>query len=71
MTLTEAFKEGAKRGIIDWTLRVDAVRNGIPKFYIHPANASGVTLDFELDEAVNGHEILIALPHNEKAVWPE
>jgi len=70
MTLAEAFKQGAERGIIDWTLRVDTC-GGVPKFYIHPSNKSGVTLDFKLDEAVGGHEILIALPNNDAAVWPE
>jgi len=70
MTLAEALKEGARRGIIDWTIRVKEA-DGLVKFYIHPANKSGVTLDFTLDRTVQDLEFLEPDPQNEQAVWPE
>lgn len=70
MTLSEALKEGVKRGIIDWSLRVTE-SDGLVKFYIHPTSKSGVTLDFELDRTVNDLEFLEPSVWNNKAVWPE
>lgn len=70
MTLADAFKEGTKRGIIDWRVRVDTT-GGLVKFYIHPADKPGVTLDFSLDQAIGGHEILIPASFNQDMQWSE
>ena len=70
MTLSQALKEGHKRGVVAWELRVKE-SDGLVKFYIHPMSVSGVTLDFALDQAVDGEELLLADPQNANAVWPE
>lgn len=46
ISLREMFVRGAKRGIIDYSVRCTLDGQGNPVFYIHPSSASGDTLDF-------------------------
>ncbi len=46
MTLEEYLKSNCDRQIIDHLIRAEIGNDGKPRFYIHPANASGETLDF-------------------------
>jgi len=49
-TLDKYIKENHERGIIDHALRANVDENGRITFYIHPANAEGDTLDYELND---------------------
>ena len=46
MTLQQYLENNCKRGVIDHAIRAEIGEDGNPRFYIHPANVSGVTLDF-------------------------
>ena len=52
--LSEYFRENAKNGIIDFSLRAFVQQNGIITFYIHPDGKDGETLDYE----VNGNDLV-------------
>ena len=66
--LEQYFRECDKNRIIDHALRVTVSQNSV-KFYIHPINANGDTLDFEvkgngLIPLVNGSEIQKTIEHS-------
>lgn len=68
MTLSEALREGLKRGIYEWRV-VPADDGGLIRFMIHPLSKDGVTLDFTLDQAVGGHELLLPDKYTAEAQW--
>lgn len=51
-TLHEYLTENHDRNVIDHALRASVSADGTVTFYIHPANVSGDTLDFELDSVI-------------------
>lgn len=46
MTLEQYLKSNCERQVIDHAIRAEIGKDGNPRFYIHPANVSGETLDF-------------------------
>lgn len=46
MTLEQYLKSNCERQVIDHAIRAEIGKDGNPRFYIHPANVSGDTLDF-------------------------
>ena len=68
MTLSEALREGLKRGIYEW--RLVPADNGRVLFMVHPLSKDGVTLDFILDQTVEGLEFLEPDKATENARWP-
>lgn len=46
MNLEEYLKTNCAAGVIDHSIRAEIGKDGNPRFYIHPANVSGETLDF-------------------------
>lgn len=46
MNLEEYLKVNCAAGVIDHSIRAAIGNGGNPRFYIHPANVSGETLDF-------------------------
>lgn len=46
MTLEQYLKSNCAAGVIDHSIRAEIGKDGNPRFYIHPANVSGETLDF-------------------------
>lgn len=46
MTLEQYLKTNCSAGVIDHSIRAEIAKDGNPRFYIHPANVSGETLDF-------------------------
>lgn len=49
MTLEQYLQKFAAQNIIDHALRVSVDEDGCVSFYIHPLNANGDTLDFEVE----------------------
>lgn len=46
MTLEQYLKTNCERQVTDHSIRAEIGTDGNPRFYIHPANVSGETLDF-------------------------
>jgi len=49
-TLEMYFRRAVATGLIDFAIRAECKEDGRVVFYIHPANASGETADFEVNE---------------------
>jgi len=66
-TLFKYLRRNIKNGVIDFAIRAQEDPVGTVKFYIHPANESGDTLDFLLwEEPDSGFDLLA----NEREVPP-
>ena len=63
MTLREYLADNYARNVLDHAARASVSEDGRVSFYIHPANVSGTTLDFEVTGEIGGFvDILIPDP---------